>query len=187
MKPILFSTAMVQAILEGYKTQTRRVINPQPMAGLRESVFVRSGIEDGHGREVKPKYLPGDVLYVRETWNEVFGFDGITHVRYIYKQQCPSHIHWRPSIFMPRKAARIFLRTTDVRAEKVQEITEEDAYAEGVITNAAVKVSSYVFWFESLWNRFNYKRGYGWDANPWVWVYTFELITREEALKGESL
>jgi hypothetical protein len=197
MKPIIFSTPMVQAILEGRKTQTRRVIKPQPSSGVRKSVFVKSGIEDGHGREIKPKYQPGDVLWVREAWATVSSgiieykatyiepYTGSTEIGHIGKK-----IIWRPSIHMPREAARIFLRVKTVRIERVQDITEEDARAEGVkgIPRSRELYSSddYIYPFKQLWDSINAKRGYGWDTNPWVWVVEFERISKEETYKKEG-
>jgi hypothetical protein len=77
----------------------------------------------------------------------------------------------KPSIFMPRAAARLFLRVKNVRAERLQDISEEDAIAEGV---DGIEPGELFFNFIALWNSLNAKRGYGWEANPWVWVYTFE-------------
>lgn len=81
---------------------------------------------------------------------------------------------WKPSIHMPRWASRILLEVTEIRVERLQEITEDEAKAEGVITEKAVKVSSYVYWFENLWENIH---GPGsWDANPWVWVVCFKVV-----------
>lgn len=202
MKPILFSTERVNAILDGRKTQTRRVIKPQPSSGIRKSVFVKSGLEDGHGREIKSRYQPGDILWVRETWAEVSS--GIIEYKATYKEpytgsaeidHIGNKIKWRPSIFMPREAARIFLKVTNVRVERVQDITEEDAKAEGCITfmeKIGDGKSKDVLEFDltardafvELWNNINAKRGYSWDTNPWVWVYEFERISKEEAEKA---
>lgn len=203
-KPILFSTPMVPAILDDRKTQTRRVIKPQPRIG-----FEYEGFNDGYAAfqgdgflfdKVRPKHQPGDILWVRETWRLVdFTFvDGVWSAAVQYKDSSlgprlswehmdDERIGWRPSIFMPRDAARIFLRVTDVRAERVQEISEADARAEGVITNDAVKVSSYIYWYQQLWDKLNAKRGYGWDTNPWVWVYTFERVDNKTTPEGVAV
>lgn len=186
---------MVQAILAGRKTQTRRIVKPQPSSGIRKSVFVKSGLEDGHGREIKPRYQPSDILWVRETWATVSSgiieykatyiepYTGSTEIDHIGKK-----ITWRPSIFMPREAARIFLKVTNVRVERLHEITEDDARAEGVkpIRSALGQIYvqddhsiGYRLAFEELWNEINAKRGYGWDTNPWVWVIEFEKINKE--------
>jgi len=162
-KPILFSTEMVRAILEGRKTQTRRVVKPQPV------------IEDGHGREIKCPWQPGDILWVRETWckNPVS-----TGYPYCYKASEDSWIYdnmegmWRPSIHMPREAARIFLRVKNVRVEKLQEIMPDDVLQEGLwdVGTETGALDS----FAELWNNINAKRGYGWSVNPWIWVIEFE-------------
>jgi hypothetical protein len=203
MKPILFSAEMVRAIQDLRKTQTRRIVKPQPSSGIRKSVFVKSGLEDGHGREIKPRYQPGDILWVRETWLKAD--DG-----YCYKAdiEVPSESEdlrkaygykWRPSIFMPREAARIFLRVTNVRVERLHDITENDARNEGVKDPYDYQEPSYYDQprvrgmeinksaFVGLWDSLNAKRGYGWDTNPWVWVYEFEKISKEEAKRLEGM
>lgn len=183
-KPILFNTEMVQAITEGRKTVTRRVIKPQPIAGIRKSVFVPSGIEDGHGREIKLLYKVGDILYVRETWQLLpSGFDEMPpEMNYIYKA---SHVlsdectRWRPSLHMPKEAARIFLKVTDVRVEKLQDITEEQAKAEGIklLSHDGVSIytKDYKTAFEITWDSI-YKNS---KENPWVWVIEFERVEVE--------
>ena len=91
-------------------------------------------------------------------------------------------VKWRPSIFMPREAARIFLRVTDVRAERLQDITEADAECEGVIArhDTACTGTSARISFAELWDSINNKRGYGWDKNPWIWVISFERVNISE-------
>lgn len=95
---------------------------------------------------------------------------------------------WRPSIFMPKEVARIYLRITAVRAERLQDITEEDAIREGVMgwIDELIGGMTGKTRFQRLWDKLNAARGYGWDKNPWVWVYTFERITREEAMEDEA-
>lgn len=196
-RPILFSTEMVKAILEGRKTQTRRVIKPQPN-DIRESPFVKSGIETTHGYEIKPKYEPGDRLWVRETWN-VLDSDGckpsdISPIkeRAIYKANGDEYPFWRPSIFMPRWASRITLEVTNVRVERVRDISFENCLSEGCSdkykhydANCKHEVNGECCqgwhygqkWnFYYLWNSINAKRGYGWDVNPWVWVIEFKMV-----------
>lgn len=156
--PIIFSAPMVRAILAGHKTQTRRVVKPQPSAGVRQSPFVRSGIEDGHGRELRSPYgRPGDRLWVRETlactahhgvWYaaDADGFNNLIKDRRA-SDLCERYGHpyfdieerHIPSIHMPRWASRITLEITDVRVERVQTMEgqapypgECDALAEGV-------------------------------------------------------
>ncbi len=191
-KPILFNTEMVQAILGDRKTVTRRVIKPQPIAGIRKSVFVPSGIEDGHGREIKLLYKVGDILYVRETWQRNYCNDAIVTGKYAYRASPETWQYfseeeknlkkkWKPSIHMPKEAARIFLKVTDVRVERLQDITEEDAITEGMsktLVDGVVFISAKGN-FHVLWDSLNIKRGYGWDTNPWVWVIEFERINKE--------
>jgi len=175
-KPILFNTEMVQAILGDRKTVTRRVIKPQPIAGIRKSVFVPSGIEDGHGREIKLLYKVGDILYVRETFNNtetdtvLYAADKDFIDFYLFME---SEIKWKPSIHMPKAAARIFLKVTDVRVERLQDITPNDIDREG--TPFGLTIAPYDG-FSRLSNELNTKRGYGWEANPWVWVIEFERV-----------
>ena len=160
-RPILFNAEMVKAILSGRKTQTRRVIKPQPSSGVRKSVLVKSGVEDGHGREIVcPLGQPGDHLWVRETfsllgnedgcpvdWNDSIVTDKKDAAR-VYKASCwqkpnnygiwtvPDHEMefdgaWTPSIHMPRWASRINLLITGVRVERLNDISQEDAKSEG--------------------------------------------------------
>lgn len=191
-KPILFNTDMVKAILEGRKTQTRRVVKPQPKEShtcklgfildstdkLRKGNFAWGTNEHGGVMSIaKPPYAVGDTIWVRETWADIEG-------EYWYKaDKLPLGCiepKWRPSIHMPREAARIFLRVTNVRVERVQDITESDARAEGVngIPRSTVLYPNddYIYPFKQLWNSLNQKRSYGWDTNPWVWVIEFERM-----------
>ena len=172
MKPILFSTPMVRAILAGNKTQTRRVINPQPVVcGDMAAV-------------PNPKCRSGDILWVREAW----GINALGEYMYragatVPQTKTQGFATWKPSIFMPRAAARIFLRVTGVGAERVQDISEEDAGAEGYGDNFCIGCGSCTGsdcydprrWFQVLWQDINGKRGFGWDVNPWVWVYEFAV------------
>ena len=120
-------------------------------------------------------YPPGTRLWVRETWAEagVFGYaykatDGLP----LGGDGC-----WRPSIHMPREAARLFLRVIDVRVERLQGISEADAKAEGCDANIIPDgMPSAVAWFHEVWERLHAKRGFGWETNPWVWVIQFEVI-----------
>lgn len=209
MKPILFNTDMVQALLEGRKSVTRRVVKPQPKSKL---AYVCMG--DGCGKwgypgkdawecwddesfrlsgdisqdELKRRWTPpchtDDILYVRETWCSAY--DG---ERYFYlsdkhtdreeKQLLDyNDVKWRPSIHMPREAARLFLRVIDVRVERLREITCEQAYKEGC-TNPIR--------FDELWDSTIKPADlplYGWEADPLVWVIEFERISKEAALEG---
>lgn len=203
IKPILFSTPMVHAILNGRKTMTRRVIKPQPC----RSVSLRPEIDGdmlywADGKRRFAKYEPGDLLWVRETWfredctpdcagqedeNEC-PFNRVGNACYGYKAQYLTgggdDIKWRPSIHMPKEAARIFLRVTDVRVEKLQSITDEDGKREGVCGLCYdVKTGEEKYdmtFFKVLWDGLSAKRGYGWDKNPWVWVYSFERVDKPE-------
>lgn len=190
-RPILFSAPMARAILEGRKTQTRRVFKraidgdevagsvhpaaesgwiawfPGNVSAEKTKELYRIGIPCPHG-------LPGDKLWVREThW-----INKEEHiVAYRADGEMPDHMDepWRPSIFMPRWASRLTLEITDIRVERLQDISEEDAKAEGVgLSNI---MSSYQRDFQFLWNSINAKRGFGWDVNPWVWAVSFRRIT----------
>lgn len=193
-KPILFNTDMVQAILDGRKTATRRVVKPQPKYQLKQKTnslphdwfeysehpYADYVSKSNWGLGIHSKYAVGDILYVRETWaiDEQMPYDN-----YIYRTDeiIPSSISkWKPSIHMPKEAARIFLRITGVRVERLQGITEEQAKAEGFINNVMRdNGSSASKKFSLLWNSTIKKQDidqYGWNANPWIWVYEFERI-----------
>jgi hypothetical protein len=204
VKPILFSTEMVRAMLDGRKTMTRRVVKPILSPGF---TFVERGTANkrfgwsfwGDGdinHEVKPPCRTGDILWVRETWYKNYPHK---YGKYFYRADGEETdiplvtggttaygkadgLKWRPSIHMPREAARIFLRVRTVRVERVQEITEVDAEAEGIEPKGIIHVVSARYRFAQLWNDLNAKRGYGWDTNPFVWVIEFEQISREEAV-----
>lgn len=193
MKPILFNTEMVRAILDGRKTQTRRIIKPQP-TNPRWNNVGWLGWDDGHGYRMKPPCKPGDVLWVRETWQHVYTYDDSDKAieetgRYVYFADDPmpftywvdtdtgehkDQMPWRPSIHMPREAARIFLRVTDVRVERLQDIDDDGVVAEGLEIGAE---------FDEIWNRTLIKSDrakFGWAANPWVWVIKFERCDKPE-------
>lgn len=138
IKPILFNSEMVRAILDGRKSCTRRVLKPQPdekhtypldfvtdSTEKKEVGCFGFGIDEYGGsiQYAKPPYQPGDILYVRETWSPVF----VRPRRYLYKVECKEGenlpIKWHPSIHMPKEATRIWLKVTDVRVERLQDIT----------------------------------------------------------------
>lgn len=198
--PILFNTEMVRAILEDRKTVTRRVVTPQPPAGVTQ---LYHGAAPGRWRspgkdvwvEIRAPYQPGDILWVRETWTKLWYADqnGYTHYEkpmYYYAadgapditlvdedgfEEDEQRIRWHPSIHMPWEAARIFLRVTDVQVERLQKIDDAGVVAEGL------EIGCY---FDELWNstiKPKDRSTYGWDANPWVWVINFERISEEEA------
>lgn len=278
VKPILFNTEMVRAILGGRKTVTRRVVRgawpdwsylgltddaavtavdrygeeyPKPVDGLWAE------FEDADGPVefpmVKTPYHPGDVLWVRETWNRGYidssdaelsneswfeeyykrdgsHLDGISG--YVYRadftsaeeyelgtldeDSSPKPMPWRPSIHMPREAARIFLRVTDVRVERLQDMTEDDVVDEGaepliqcpnehrvydgsgsligmcwnddVCSNGCYFISkSYgelfgkIIWDSTI--KSADRERYGWEANPFCWVISFERISKDEAMQ----
>ena len=168
-RPIIFSGEMVRAILDGRKTQTRRVIKPQ-----RDYCCL-------YGK-------PGDRLWVRETWCLGDDLDGNEAI-YFRADAPPGDYIWSPSIHMHREASRITLEVTDVRVERVQEISADDAEAEGIPTHvvehtfrkcyrgAGERAAKRIEYFSRLWDNLNAKRGYGWDANPWVWVVAFRRHT----------
>ncbi len=186
MKPILFNTDMVRAILEVRKTVTRRVVKPQlegrPIPMTKDSCWPGYFSIEGTEKVVRLPYQPGDILWVRETWaKKPFG------AGYIYPTEVPgAGQKWRPSIHMPRDAARIFLRVTGVRIDRLQEITEEEATAEGCrkwFEGSALEVPARSY-FCNLWDstiKPKDRPTYGWEANPWVWVIEFERISREAA------
>ena len=204
MKQILFNTEMVRAILENRKTCTRRVIKGLPLCGPHATIdegrlFIED--EDGyfHPAEAYSHIQRGDILYVRETWKEAEG-------GYIYRADEPETSgmlaenkvasRWRPSIHMPKKAARIFLEVTDVRAERLHDMTNEQAEKEGceglpcscLITGRGYHGCTDCMntgWLEPplidfmyIWESTIKKKDlpkYGWDANPWVWVIEFKM------------
>lgn len=197
IKPILFNTEMVRATLENRKTATRRVVKPQHLRVL-DSPYHKEHPETPCEvllkRLCEPPCHPRDILYVRETWAE--SADG-----YVYRADNPDSDGWgwRPSIHMPREAARIFLRVKNVRVERLQEIDDAQAYAEGAEGVPCNCDGSEVFcsrccntgWFISPRSEFAriwdstikpVDRVFcGWRANPWVWVIEFQRIDREEA------
>lgn len=170
MKPILFNTEMVRAILDGRKTQTRRVCKGQP----------QDGVTSPEALGYKSPYQPGDILYVREAYDELpvkpdcSWSGGKTYLYYRADGDLRPEIwrgNWKPSIHMPKGAARLFLRVTDVRAERLQHITRGGAISEGC--NAAMPILE----FQGLWDstiKPADRERYGWAANPWVWVIEFE-------------
>lgn len=195
-RPILFSGPMVRAILDGKKTQTRRVIKPQPLGDYLylSDINPQYACFTGSSARRCPYGKIGDRLWVRETFCIVNDreFGGNLWVDYRatpkYSKEAPAGwenapndiaaLKWKPSIHMPRKLSRINLEITDIRVERVQTITEEDAKSEGAFDmNCGIHgITSYKAGFENLWNEINKKRGYGWDKNPWVWVVTLKRV-----------
>lgn len=219
-RPIIFSTPMVQAILQGRKTMTRRVIksktglfqvskaNYEPDAAHfyhDRSVSMLDENERDVGTLFCPYGNPGDRLWVRETWNygdpndlvpgeitgDKCGFIGQIDGRevewvWVYKASCPEvhpikgELNWKPSIYMPRSASRILLEIINVRVERVQDISEDDAIMEGAemamfeAVNPDFSTNSYKNGFMKIWTNINGNES--WNANPWVWVIEFKKI-----------
>ena len=180
-RPILFSGEMVKAILAGRKTQTRRVVKPQPDGGPWPNAA--SHIEwcdlvadtdyyvaSGHC----PYGKVGDRLWVRESWLRIGASADVW-----YKADdvfLEGSTPWRPSIHMPRWASRITLEIIGIRVEELRAISEEDAKREGVVAwHDTSNGTVYKPEFRALWDSINDKRGYGWGMNPWVWVIEFEI------------
>jgi len=218
MKPILFSAPLVQALLntkpgvwpakpidpsKPFKSQTRRVMKPQPVLDgrfweLGEAMWGNTVTSvtpmPCHSLYNRMPHKPGDILYVRETWTSDREGNYIYRADPIFDQCGPGDFgwEWSPSIHMPREAARLFLEVKAVRLERLQEITEADAIAEGSFLDRCVcrprkndkdwfdklfqQTACYIIHgdeFKCLWNNLNAKSGYSWDSNPWVWVYEF--------------
>lgn len=208
VKPILFNTEMVRAILEGRKTCTRRVIKgcipKEATFGYtaftpKGSISCRGIFETEYGEKFfKLPYESGDILYVRETWMD---YAGLT----MYKADCDIYrldslnfagFRWIPSIHMPKEAARIWLKVTNVRVERLQEITNDGCIAEGIYPSPYRKCKGTfgcdtclddeydeIDEFSKLWNSTINKTDidtYGWDANPYVWVVEFERCNKLE-------
>jgi len=232
-RPIIFSGPMVREILEGRKTMTRRVVNPQPKVihafypdcSLETERIFRQGDQRVHC----PYGAPGERLWVRESFAVISMDDWYANIargeriphgktladtdgglEVLDLRENPTAFAWakshidsdrlRPSIHMPRWASRLTLEITDVRVERVQDISEADAHAEGIQIpcdqeglpwlNVSRRVDSHPLWknpreatladywtgyYALLWNQINAKRGYGWNVNPWVWAITFRV------------
>lgn len=216
-KAILFNTEMVRAILSGRKTTTRRIVK----GNIKDLNLIGSCSSDGvnfnyvsfgYGNikdinsvdikeMVKAPYLPGDILYVRETWlahsrglntlavkykaddaiNELVSF---TKERFKKFYKFADQEKWQPSLFMPKEAARIYLKVTDVRIERLQDITEEQAKSEGAYmpcykVGTGELTSDSVTLFSIIWDNTLKKEQlemYKWNVNPWVWVIDFEIV-----------
>lgn len=186
-RPILFNSEMVNAILEGRKTQTRRMLEPQPDT-VQNGVI---GPLNGDGNLLMCKYgKVGDRLWVRETWavSRVLDFHAPRHLPedtqvYYLADGLESFYHrhakTRVSIHMPRWASRIQLEITNVRIERLQNITEEDAKAEGYkrVDDLDVHYESHRCYFSVLWDSIYGKdKDKSWNANPWVWVIQFKRV-----------
>ena len=203
---MIFNGEMVRAILGGRKTQTRRIVKPQPEL-TKNSGFSWNGALYGAGSDDRetnrnfahikcPHGKPGDRIWVRETWAEAgAGAPDLKLYRANYPAHVPTHyenvppaedVRWTPSIHMPRWASRILLEITDVRVERLNDISEEDARAEGIIDGGCLNcgepepcgcanpepdaTDAFAYLWQSIYGQEN------WNANPWVWVIEFKRI-----------
>lgn len=221
IKPILFNTEMVRAILDGRKSCTRRIVKPQQFVGmlpdkckngvpeefLKEKKFMFKPYCDMTDIELintayKAPYQPGDILYVRETWKKAP--NGYYYYEDWQKDDIADVTKWKPSIHMPKEAARIWLKVTDVRVKRLQEMKPVDVIKEGAYPDCWDCLNTYeesgsqccygteeqcsqcdgvMMEWEKLWNSTIKKSDldrYGWDANPWVWVIEFERCEKPE-------
>lgn len=214
IKPILFNTEMVRAIMDGRKSCTRRMVKPQPnekhtypLGFVTDSTEKKDvgcfgfGINEYSGsiQYTKPQYQPGDILYVRETWGHPISLN--SDKQYVFRAdkiaesgfKNDSHI-WHPSIHMPKEAARIWLKVTNVRVERLQDITEDGAEAEGAIDNRGFihspeneydRIYTAREYFIKIRDRTIKKSDldiYGWDVNPWLWVIEFERCEKPQGV-----
>jgi hypothetical protein len=186
-RPILFSAPMVRALLAGTKTQTRRVVKPNAWVDEGDCDYTGQCVKVGESIDLRrcPYGQPGDRLWVRETWavrglawgmkpSQAAKIASPAAWRYAADDATGWQHGWKPSIHMPRAASRITLEITGVRVERLQEISEADAQAEGCNIRAAVcDVSDPASrMYHALWESIN---GPGsWAANPWVWVVEFK-------------
>lgn len=232
IKPILFNTEMVRANLDGRKSCTRRIVKPQPQGRLcytfagcdcgtwgypSKTAYENWGDEyklpeDITDEELKrrwnPPYHTDDILYVRETWHK-----GLERYMYradysdtekFYRNGKEIEMKWKPSIRMPKEAARIWLKVTDVKVERLQEMKPVDVIKEGAYPDCWDCLNTYgesgsqccygteeqcsqcdevMMEWEKLWNSTIKKADldrYGWDASPWVWVIEFEQCEKPE-------
>ena len=186
-RPITFTAAKVRAILDGRKTQFRRIINPQPAEGLAWRGIISCSTTKAHegmhsftdqvpcvsqAQRIRCPYgQPGDRLWVRETWKPVweedtgfcgvaFGAGGMPEDDHRAGEYLNGSDHWRSPVTMPRWASRIWLEIKSVRVERLQDITEDGAAAEGADPRS---------WFAHCWRKF-------WHENPWVWVVEFRVV-----------
>lgn len=242
MKPILFNTEMVQAILEGRKTTTRRLFKDLKEFESREDGFIQADISNKNGvyyfagtieelSKLFSKYKVGDILYVRETWCIQSMKNYEKNIKFLYKARSQelnevsvsderykdlikfiSKNGWQPSLFMPKEAARIFLKVTNVKVERLKDITDEGARLEGAnhmqkyyfpfrvkhdekhkkcLYEKPLEYGDYRTTFAQIWdNTLNKNDKLAWkytfENNPYVWVIEFERISKDEALKESN-
>lgn len=215
-KPILFNTEMVRAILDGRKSCTRRLIKTRRkdacgfyvtrrIDGSFAGIYEYDENESMFDNPLEPPYQPGDILYVRETWKKAP--NGYYYYEDWQKDDIADVTKWKPSIHMPKEAARIWLKVTDVRVERLQEMKPVDVIKEGAYPDCWDCLNTYeesgsqccygteeqcsqcdgvMMEWEKLWNSTIKKTDldrYSWDANPWVWVIEFERCKKP---KGEN-
>ena len=218
IKPILFNTEMVRASLDGRKDATRRIVKgfipDDAVWGYtaftpKGYISCRGTFADGYGEKFfKLPCEPGDILYVRETWQcwRAHRYEATADIRFraggddvrlqfangntdsIDRLDYDTFVHkwfshngeWKPSLFMPKVAARIWLKVTDVRIERLQDMTDDDAEAEG-----GFDYTSTALGFPDVWDSTIKKSDldrYGWNVNPWVWVIEFERCEKPEGV-----
>jgi hypothetical protein len=182
-RPIIFSAESVRAILDGRKTQTRRVVAKQDKPGfavvhsynpdrfafryLTKDSAEAEGCELIDGELKCPYGAPGDRLWVREAWRIDIRTDETCFYRADFRAEKYAHLlNWRSPMFMPRKFSRLTLEIVNVRCERLKDISVRDRLAEGYV---------YFDSFVAAWDALNKKRGFGWDTSPWVWVLEFKL------------
>lgn len=211
--PILFNTEMVRAILDGRKTCTRRIIKPHykdDECGFQicrnvknpDDWYVEKVDEEEmsfeNTRFINPPFIIGDIIYVRETWqrnpfkNDVKDWNiSENDKKFLYRADFAGNetmpASWHPSIHMPKKAARIWLKVTDVRVERLQDMSAEDALREGIEPyinqDGTLQEDATITSFIGLWNSTVKKSDidtYGWNASPWVWVIEFERCEKPQ-------
>lgn len=229
IKPILFNTEMVRAILDGRKTCTRRVIKPQPQSRLCYTyagshkgcigkwTYPNRGAHEFWGEEYKlpenikdeelskqwnPPYQTDDILYVRETWKRAP--NGYYYYEDWQRNDIADVTKWKPSIHMPKEAARIWLKIMNVRVERLQEMKPVDVIKEGAYPDCWDCLNTYgesgsqccygteeqcsqcdevMMEWEKLWTSTIKKSDldrYGWNANPYVWIIEFERCKKPE-------
>lgn len=191
IKPILFNTEMVRATLDGRKDATRRIVKgfiPDDAVWGYTSftpkgyISCRGTFADGYGEKFfKLPCEPGDILYVRETWKKAP--NGYYYYEDWQRNDIADVTKWKPSIHMPKEAARIWLRVTDVRVERLQEMWASDASKEGIYFRKPTTADEMLIAFAKLWNSTIKKADldcFGWDANPYVWVIEFDRCEKPE-------
>lgn len=190
IKPILFNTEMVRAILDGRKTCTRRICKDANECTVpdmdfynadRRTYAVHNFVDKEHTEQLSTvertcPICTGDILYVRETWKEAP--NGYYYYEDWKRNDIADVTKWKPSIHMPKEAARIWLKVTDVRVERLQDMTDDDAEAEGCFDYTSTALGFFDVW-DSTIKKSDLDR-YGWNANPWVWVIKFERCEKPE-------